>query len=53
MNWDNVERVPRGSLNAFQIKVGNSAAATVPEPGTIAAIFLTGMTGFGLRKKKK
>ncbi len=43
----------KNSLNAFQIKVGNSTPKSVPEPGTIGAIFITGMTGLGLSKKKK
>ena len=42
----------KNSLNAFQIKVGNSPATSVPEPGTIGAIFITGMAGFALKKKK-
>lgn len=44
---------PKNSLNAFQIKVGNSTPVSVPEPGTIGAIFVTGITGLGLSKKKK
>lgn len=52
MIWEGT--APRGSRNAFQIKVGNSTTPTsVPEPGTIGAIFVTGMTGLGLSKKKK
>ncbi len=52
MTWEGT--APRGSRNAFQIKVGNSPSPTsVPEPGTIGAIFITGMTGLGLSKKKK
>ena len=52
MSWEGTD--PRGSRNAFQIKVGNSPTPTsVPEPGTIGAIFVTGMTGLGLSKKKK
>ena len=48
MSWEG------GSRNAFQIKVGNSPTPTsVPEPGTIGAIFVTGMTGLGLSKKNK
>lgn len=50
MTWQGT--APRGSRNAFQIKVGNSPTS-VPEPGTIGAIFITGMTGLGLSKKKK
>ncbi|WP_414622074.1 choice-of-anchor W domain-containing protein [Calothrix sp. CCY 0018] len=45
---------PMRSNLAFQIKVGNSPTPTsVPEPGTIGAIFVTGMTGLGLSKKNK
>lgn len=52
MSWEGTD--PRGSRNAFQIKVGNSPTPTsVPEPGTIGAMFVTGMTGLGLSKKKK
>lgn len=51
MTWEG--KAPRGSLNAFQIKVGNSPATSVPEPGTIGAIFITGLSGLGLSKKKK
>ncbi|AFY54178.1 PEP-CTERM putative exosortase interaction domain-containing protein [Rivularia sp. PCC 7116] len=51
ISWEGT--APRGSLNAFQIKVGNSPATSVPEPGSIGAILVTGLTGFGLSKKKK
>lgn len=51
ISWEG--KAPKNSLNAFQIKVGNSPATSVPEPGTIGAIFITGMTGLGLSKKKK
>lgn len=51
MTWSGIK--PKGSQSAFQIKVGNSTPASVPEPGTIGAIFITGMTGLGLSKKKK
>ncbi|MGF1673886.1 MAG: choice-of-anchor W domain-containing protein [Rivularia sp. (in: cyanobacteria)] len=51
MSWQGI--APKNSLNAFQIKVGNSPKAKVPEPGTIGAIFVTGMAGLGLSKKKK
>ena len=44
---------PMRSNLAFQIKVGNSTPTSVPEPGTIGAIFITGMTGLGLSKKNK
>lgn len=55
ISWDSQGTKPntKNSLNAFQIKVGNSPATSVPEPGTIGAIFITGMTGLGLSKKKK
>lgn len=53
MSWEG-EKNPMRSNLAFQIKVGNySSTASVPEPGTIGAIFITGITGVGLRKKKK
>ena len=51
MSWTGT--APKNSQNAFQIKVGNSPVKSVPEPGTIGAIFVTGMTGLGLNKKKK
>ena len=44
---------PMRSNLAFQIKVGNSTPTSVPEPGTIGGIFITGMTGLGLSKKNK
>ncbi len=51
MIWDATK--PKDSNNAFQIKVGNSPSPTkVPEPSTIGAIFITGMAGFALKKKK-
>lgn len=55
MSWQETEETinTKNSLNAFQIKVGNSTPASVPEPGTIGAIFITGMSGLGLSKKKK
>ncbi len=52
MSWTG--NTPMRSNLAFQIKVGNSPSPTsVPEPGTIGAIFVTGITGLGLSKKKK
>ncbi|NJM23886.1 MAG: PEP-CTERM sorting domain-containing protein [Richelia sp. RM2_1_2] len=51
MSWQGTP--PKNSLNAFQIKVGNSPKAKVPEPGTIGAIFVTGMAGLALSKNKK
>ncbi|MGB3759980.1 MAG: choice-of-anchor W domain-containing protein [Rivularia sp. (in: cyanobacteria)] len=52
MKWEGNN--PMRSNLAFQIKVGNSSTPTsVPEPGTIGAIFVTGMTGLGLSKKKE
>ncbi|MBE9213737.1 PEP-CTERM sorting domain-containing protein [Plectonema cf. radiosum LEGE 06105] len=51
MVWQGI--APKNSLNAFQIKVGNSPKAKVPEPVTIGAIFVTGMAGLGLSKNKK
>lgn len=51
MSW--TDNNPMRSNLAFQIKVGNSTPASVPEPGTIGAIFITGMSGLGLSKKKK
>jgi len=52
ITWEG--KAPKNSLNAFQIKVGNSPTPTsVPEPGAIGAIFVTGLSGLGLRKKKK
>lgn len=51
MTWEG--KAPRGSRNAFQIKVGNFPTTSVPEPGTIGAIFITGLSGLGLSKKKK
>ena len=56
MSWQETQGKlnTKNSLNAFQIKVGNSPSPTsVPEPGTIGAIFITGITGLGLSKKKK
>ncbi|MCJ8279621.1 MAG: PEP-CTERM sorting domain-containing protein [Rivularia sp. ALOHA_DT_140] len=54
MSWDATNARPKDSQSAFQIKVGNSPTPTsVPEPGTIGAIFITGLTGFGLSKKKQ
>ncbi len=50
MSWTG--SAPNNSNLAFQIKVGNSPAS-VPEPGTIGAIFITGMTGLSLSKKKQ
>lgn len=50
MSWEGT--APKNSLNAFQIKVGNAPKAKVPEPGTIGAIFLTGITTLALSKKK-
>ncbi|MGB3654926.1 MAG: PEP-CTERM sorting domain-containing protein [Rivularia sp. (in: cyanobacteria)] len=51
MKWTG--KNPMRSNLAFQIKVGNSPSPTsVPEPGTIGAIFVTGMAGFALKKKK-
>ena len=55
IRWETNNNKPntKNSLNAFQIKVGNSPSPTsVPEPGTIGAIFITGMAGFALKKKK-
>ncbi len=51
MSWTGSN--PMRSNLAFQIKVGNSSPTSVPEPGTIGAIFVTGITGLGLSKKKK
>jgi hypothetical protein len=38
---------PRNSQLASQIKVGNTPVTTVPEPSTLAAIFLVGTAYFG------
>jgi hypothetical protein len=55
MSWDKTKVNPTQSSLAFQIKVGNSPKekSKVPEPGTLAAIFLTGIIGAGLKKKQE
>ncbi len=44
---------PRNSRLAYQIKVGGSSKASVPEPGTVAAIFLATVAGVGYGRRKK
>jgi hypothetical protein len=51
MSW--VGKTPTNSNLAFQLKVGNSPRKKVPEPGTVGAIFLTGVIGAGLRKRQQ
>ena len=45
---------PRNSQLAYQIKVGGSSSSTsVPEPGTVGAIFLATVAGIGYGTRKK
>jgi hypothetical protein len=48
--WTGV--TPARSQLAYQIKVGSSESASVPEPGTIGAIFLATVAGVGYCRKK-
>lgn len=44
---------PRNSQLAYQIKVGGSSSSTsVPEPGTVGAIFLATVAGVGYGRRK-
>jgi hypothetical protein len=51
MSWTGTQ--PMRSNLAFQIKVGNSPKTSVPEPGTLGAIFVIGITGAVASKRKK
>jgi hypothetical protein len=55
MSWDKTKVNPTQSNLAFQIKVGNSPKKKrkVPEPNTLAAIFIAGVIGSGLKKKQQ
>jgi hypothetical protein len=53
MSWAKTSANPKNSNLAFQIKVGNSPRKKVPEPGTVGAIFLTGVVGAGLKKRQQ
>ncbi|MBW4685253.1 MAG: PEP-CTERM sorting domain-containing protein [Komarekiella atlantica HA4396-MV6] len=51
MSWTGTQ--PMRSNLAFQIKVGNSPKTSVPEPGTLGAILVIGITGTVASKRKK
>jgi hypothetical protein len=55
LSWDKTKANPTQSSLAFQIKVGNSPKPKrkVPEPNTLAAIFIAGVIGAGLKKKQE
>ncbi|NJL10645.1 MAG: PEP-CTERM sorting domain-containing protein [Calothrix sp. SM1_7_51] len=44
---------PRNSQLAYQIKVGNSASRSVPEPAKLAGLLLIGILGIGFGKRQK
>lgn len=51
MTWTG--SIPTESKLAYQIKVGTSPTQSVPEPGTVAALLLTGIAAAGFGTKKK
>ncbi|MBD6615717.1 PEP-CTERM sorting domain-containing protein [Komarekiella sp. 'clone 1'] len=51
MSWTATQ--PMRSNLAFQIKVGNSPKKSVPEPGTLGAVFAVGIIGTVATKRKK
>jgi len=52
MSWTSASAPSRSNL-AYQIKVGNTPSQSVPEPGTVAALFLTSLAAVGSKKQRK